>query len=95
MPTCAHAGRERAKGAQLAGTISDGVDAKGVQRVHQRIVAIRTARLAGDTATENSLVDSSAAAGQTYTYKIRSTGAGGAVSAYSPSTDPISVPEAV
>lgn len=45
--------------------------------------------------TENSLLDNTVVAGQTYTYKIRATGAGGAFSAYSASTDPITVPETV
>lgn len=44
---------------------------------------------------QKAVIDSSVVAGQTYTYKIRATGAGGAVSAYSASTDPVTVPEAV
>ncbi len=62
---------------------------------------VRTTRATGVTfeftvkgRTEKSLVDSSAAAGQTYTYRIRATGAGTATSVYSPATEPVTVPEA-
>ncbi|MEZ5408917.1 MAG: protein kinase [Acidimicrobiales bacterium] len=43
--------------------------------------------------TVKSLVDSSVIAGQTYTYKVRATGSGSAVSAYSSPSDPVTVPD--
>ena len=43
--------------------------------------------------TENSLVDNSVAAGQTYTYRIRATGAGTTTSVYSVASEAVTVPD--